>query len=147
MLLKEVLKELVESEDSASELYEKIAEVNEGEVEKTARVFSKQEQQHALFIQSIMDQLESLEEPLKPEVEQLMILYREEELTHSIIAAASRKQLFRHALKMERNSITLYEELSRHFDAGTIGRKHFEKLVAEERTHMYFILRQLHELE
>lgn len=59
----------------------------------------------------------------------------------------TKKELFTYALKLEKASILLYEELVKHFQFSPYLLQVFTKLIEEERKHMYFILRKLHEFK
>src|SRR6056297_835591 len=148
MILNDLLKKLIQTESNASEVYEHIAAVNEGDIKATALTFSKEEKNHSQVIKSILDLEEGLEIEVPEEVE-LIIETNDKEGgdTDSELAGASRKQLFKFALQMEKNSVNLYEKISQCFETKTTGKQQFEKLAKEERSHMYFILKKLHELK
>lgn len=148
MILRELLEKIIQTEDIASLVYERIAAVNKGDIATTALAFAKEETYHAQVIQSIIERSKGLENPVPEEVGILVELAQKEGGDPTIkLIGASRKQLFQHALQIEKNSITLYEDIVRYFAPHTTERQHFEKLAKEERAHMYFILKKLHELK
>ncbi|MEN1758854.1 ferritin family protein [Anoxynatronum sibiricum] len=147
MTLQTVLDALVTSEYDAGAVYEIIASRNEGDVASTSLVFAEQERQHAQRIKSLIEHRGDLNQQVSDEVGQRLMIYLKESDSKIEAAAASRKQLFRHALKMEKDSIALYQAIAKLFELGSVGRRQFEDLVKEEQTHMYFVLKQLHDME
>lgn len=148
MILRELLEEIIQTEDIASGVYEKISVENGGDIATTAVTFAKQEKNHSQVIRSIIERSEDLENPAPEQLGLLLKLAQKEdgEPTFKLVGA-SRKQLFQYSLQMEKNSINLYEEIVRYFGPETIEGQLFEKLSKEERAHMYFILNKLHELK
>ncbi|QUH24516.1 hypothetical protein [Serpentinicella alkaliphila] len=148
MLLRELLEELVLAEELGSQTYEKIAEVNEGDIAKTTLIFAKEEKKHTKVIQYLSEVIEGLENPVPEEV--VLLLKKNsgkgEDPTFEL-EGASRKQLFQYALQIEKNSIELYEEIARHYEPDTVEMKEFIKLAKGERAHMYYILKILHDLK
>lgn len=148
MILGELLEEIFKDEEYASLVYERIAAVNEEDIKATALTFVKEEKDHSKVIQSIIELGEGLENPVPEEVVLKLKMSKKEGKDASLdLAGASRKQLFHYALQMEKDSIAQYEDIARCFDSETMGRQQFEKLAKDERNHMYFILKKLHELK
>ena len=148
MNIKELLKKLVDSEDYVAQLYKKIAKTSEDEFAETVLLFAKQEGTHAIRIGSLLNQLENPDAVVPMEI----ALLPQWSLTNESVHAEStnfttRKKLFLYALQVEKDSIVLYEEIVRLFNEDTEGKRIFVQLIEEERKHMYFILRRLHELK
>ncbi len=147
MNLHDVLQVLVTSENDAGAVYETIAGRNEGEVARTSLVFAEQERRHAQRIKTLVDQVDGMDELVNEDMAKLLTLYVIESETKRELKSASRKQLFRYALQIEKDSVLLYQEIAGFFEPETPGRNQFDALVTEERAHMYFVLKQLHDLE
>lgn len=148
MIFKELLEHIITTEERAGKIYENIAKISDGDIESTALNFAKQEQHHKKIINKYINEGNELFQNV-PENATLLLESYENVQKEAVIkdVSASRKELFKFALQMEKDSITLYEEIIRLFHLEDFSKEYFEKLVKEERGHMYYVLKQLHELK
>jgi len=148
MIFKELLEHIISTEERAGRIYESIAKISDGDIEITALNFARQEQHHKEIINQFINEGKTLDQ-IVPENATLLLESYENNQREALIkdVSASRKELFRFALQMEKDSITLYEEIIRLFHLEDFSKQYFEKLVKEERGHMYYVLKQLHELK
>lgn len=148
MIFKELLEHIVSTEERAGRIYESIAKISDDDIKKTAVSFAKQEQHHKEIINEFIRDGNELDQVV-PENATLLLESYENNQREALIknVSVSRKELFKFALQMEKDSITLYEEIIRLFHLEDLSKKYFEKLVKEERGHMYYVLKQLHELK
>jgi len=148
MIFKELLEHIISTEERAGRIYDNIAEISDGDIKTTALNFAKQEQHHKEIINQFISEGKALTQDV-PENAALLLASYESNQRIALIeeVSTSRKKLFKFALQMEKDSITLYEEIIRLFKLDEFSKKHFEKLVKEERGHMYYVLKQLHELK
>jgi|GEM_PF-1085409 len=148
MIFRELLEHIITTEERAGEIYENIAKISDGDLEMTALNFARQEQHHKETIKKFINESKELSQKV-PENATLLLESYEKSQVEAVIKniSSSRKELFKFALQMEKDSITLYEEIIRLFHLENFSKEYFEKLVKEERGHMYFVLKQLHELK
>lgn len=147
MNLRELLEKIALSEEHAMNIYKKIAEKGEENIKKTAEVFAEEKRRHSEEMRKHLKVNEELEEPIPAEI--FMLLEIDGKGQESILQreGITKKELFTYALKLEKNSILLYEELVKHFQFSPSWSQVFTNLKEEERKHMYFILRNLHEFK
>lgn len=149
MTLRDLLKALIDTEDSASEIYEEIAKRSNGEIVDISLMFAKEEKSHSKRIGALLQILNDANDIVPMEISLLLKQFRtlNEKIYTEEVQLATRKELFLYALQMEKDSIVFYQEIEKLFEQFLEGKRLFTQLVEEERKHMYFILMKLHELK
>lgn len=135
-------------EIEGANLYEKIARASNGEIAKIALAFREEELIHARKLEEInlclTDEELSLESGLG---------YLDDFIENSMTSMGkefnyvTRKDFFVFALQREKDSIILYDSLKDHFQFNKSAYQIILELIEEERKHMYYILKILHELK
>lgn len=147
MKLREYVEKLIQMELDAAKLYEEIEQVTSEEIAVAARTFKEEEYSHADILKKIFLNLPP--EELSKEVNSSSV--NDHELNSSIEAEdeslQNRKNFFLFALQGEKDSLELYGKLKRLFKDDETLSKTFDNLLLEERKHMYFILKNLHEMK
>lgn len=148
MIFNELLEHIINTEERAGLIYESIAELNDGEIKTIAMNFAKQERHHKEMIKKFIEEADELSQEVSENAYLLLNSY-EKNQKETVIKKVdtTRKELFKLALQMEKDSINIYEEIIRLFALEGLSKDYFEKLIKEERGHMYYILKQLHDMK
>lgn len=147
MKLSEYVEKLIQMELDAAKLYEEIEQVTSEEIAAAARTFKEEEYSHATILKKIFLNLPP--EELSKEVDSISVDAYE---SNSNTVAQdenfqNRKNFFLFALQGEKDSLELYGKLKRLFKDDETLSQTFDNLLLEERKHMYFILKNLHEMK
>ncbi|WP_350344022.1 ferritin family protein [Proteinivorax tanatarense] len=145
--LKDCLKHFIQLELKAAKFYEEIAKNNKGEIAQVAKKFQKEETSHAQKLKELLTTAELVMDSTINKEVLLMSQYGiDVNLFGKELKVDTRKQLFTFALQAEKDSILMYQELVSQVPKNSKPYRLFSDLIKEERGHMFFILKQLHEL-
>ncbi|WP_353893638.1 hypothetical protein PRVXH_000390 [Proteinivorax hydrogeniformans] len=144
MNLKDCLKHFIHLELEAAKVYEKIAEHSEGEIAQVAKTFQNEEAVHAQRLEELLASKETISNQTVNE--ELLLLPRYGSELETSTKLDTRKQLFTFALQAEKDSILMYQEIANQLPESSALYQFFNDLIKEERDHMFFILKKLHEL-
>ena len=139
------LSKVKEMEEFASKMYKEIAEAAQPDVKKVAIRFSEEEEKHALVIEEVMRLYDQREITLNERANLLLQSWYDKRKLFDPTELTTMKDFFKFGLQGEKDSVLLYEEIIQSFPEGTKGHSMITKLIEEEKKHMYFLLKQLHQ--
>lgn len=139
---------LIEMELDGAKIYEEIDDQSLGEISEIAVKFKGEEIKHAKLLESMREELAAItlnmdfEKFYEEELNLRSSKYNKDELKF-----LERKDFFMFALKGEKESISIYEKIKDMFDLDSKGYSLMDKLIKEEKSHMYFLLKILHDMK
>lgn len=142
------IERLVEMELDGAKIYEEIANFSPEEISKVAFTFKNEEFKHAKLLKDMGREVENIRLPADfekfydKELNLRSSKYGNDELKFS-----ERKDFFMFALKGEKESISIYEKIKEVFALDSKGYNLMDKLIKEEKNHMYFLLKILHDMK
>lgn len=148
MKLSEALEYFIELENKSAVLYEKTAETSSKELEIIFLKFRDQELEHAQKLSEY--RIDIIDIDLGVRVELLFMEgsgYGVKNYTEEGLKFTSRKDFFIFALQGEKNSILTYTEFKEFLQKDSNEFKMIETFIEEERNHMYYILKMMHDLK
>jgi rubrerythrin len=148
MNLIKYINKFIEMEEDAAWLYEKIAELSDSEIAKIARNYKEEEIRHKEVIKNMAVSLYNDEIAVdENEISADKLSLRSSKYVESELAINSRKDFFLFALQGEKESVSMYNEFLKYLKESTKEHSVFTKLIEEEKQHMYFLLRVLHDMK
>lgn len=148
MKFQQLIEKICVMEEAAAFIYGHISENSSGEIKDFCRKLKEQELSHVDELKSLAQEIISYSEIVPEDI--VFLLEQAGELSKENIKEEkmdSIRDLVRYALEAEKKSIMLYGEMKNIFKPDSNGAKLFEKLIEEEKDHMFFILKVLHTLK
>lgn len=142
------IERLVDMELDGAKIYEEIGSSSPEEISKVASTFKNEEFNHAKLLEDMGEEVESISLPADFEKfydEELSL--RSSRYDKNELNFLERKDFFMFALKGEKESIAIYEKIKEIFSLDAKVYNLMERLIKEEKNHMYFILKILHDMK
>lgn len=134
-----------EMEQFASKMYREIADAAQLDVKKVATRFSEEEEKHAKAIEEIMRLYDQRDVALSERSYLLLQSWYDKRRQFDPSEFTTMKDFFKFGLQGEKDSVLLYEEIIKSFPEDSTGYSLITKLIEEEKKHMYYLLKQLHQ--
>jgi len=135
---------MIQLEENARILYLKFAEMCNVRIKNTMLRFSKEEEKHKDTIFSLFKDIGSTLE-LNNDV--LNLIQQQNFYKISEDGLKKDKDFFIFALNIEKQSIEIYSKCLKNFEENTDEYNLFSELIEQEKKHMLYILKILHELQ
>ena len=146
MEMNEFCQNMIQLEENARVLYLKFSEICDIRIRDTMLEFSEEEESHKGIILKIFDHIESnleLDDEIRTILKDQQLFY--ENGSENFILKKD-KDFFVFSLSIERNSIDVYSEILHTFEMHSIEYNLFNDLIEQEKKHMVYILKALHDL-
>lgn len=148
MGLNEFYQNMIQIEENARVFYEELAGFCEDRIKETVITFAKQEEMHKEIIKELFGNIENVNLDLSEKAKE--IIKEQEEFiknNNKNINFGKEKEFFNFAFSIEMKGIDTYSEIIKNFKKNTEEYNLFNNLIEEEKKHMLFILKKLHELK
>lgn len=138
---------MIQLEENARSLYMKFSEICDLRIKKIIINFAEEEENHKKIIKSIFSHLITDVE-LNDEI--LMLIQEQElyrkEMEENVFNNRD-KDFFVFALGIEKSSINIYSKVLENIKEYSKEYSLFKKLIEEEKKHMIYIIKKIHELK
>lgn len=139
---------LIQLEDNAGNLYEKFAMKCDERIKEAVLGLSREEEQHKEEMLKLYNSLSNVKSELNEEVKLIIKEQREYiENKDKNLDFKNDKDFFGFAFEIEQQSVDLFSKVLEMFSEGTNEYKIISNLIEEEKRHMIYILRKIHELK
>lgn len=148
MKLHDCFDKFIDLERHASDLYKKIKLGAPEHIARIAETFSKEELKHVKWLKGLKQDVPNSDFEGNEEFYYISDFnFKSLDINGEDLNVKSEKEFFLFALQMEKNSILMYSEFKKFFEMKSNEYELFTKIIDEERSHMYFILKVLHDLK
>lgn len=137
----------IDLERKASNVYEKIKLNSPEKIANIAETFSKEELKHVEWLEGLKQSIPDNEVEINEEFYYISDFnFKSVDSKGSEFKVETEKDLFLFSLQMEKNSILMYSEFKNNFPTESDEYELFKRIIDEERSHMFLILKVLHDL-
>lgn len=147
MGLNELCQNMIQIEENARVFYEELAGFCEERIKETVITFAKQEEIHKEIIEELFGNIENVDLHLSEKAKEIIKEQKEFINYNKNVNFGKEKEFFNFAFSIEMKGIDTYSEIIKNFKKNTEEYNLFNNLIEEEKKHMLFILKKLHELK
>lgn len=147
MQLNEFCENMIQIEENAKVFYENLAGICDERIKEAVIMFARQEEKHKEIMEKLFKNLVDVKLDLNEEIKQIINEQMNFINKNKYINFEKEKDFFNFAFEIEKKSIDAYSRIIGVFETDTEEYKLFYSLIEEEKKHMIFILKIIHELK
>lgn len=147
MELNEFCENMIQIEENAKVFYEKLAEICDERIKEAVLMFAGQEEKHKEIMENLFKNIVNVKLDLNEEIKQIIKDQIDFINNNKDMNFEKEKDFFNFAFEIEQKSIDAYGKIIWVFEIDTEGYILFKNLIEEEKKHMLYILKRIHELK